>query len=475
MMDGCAPVAPEKSMVPCVRRPQASRLRVHAGNARNEVSRRRMSRRSIMALALSTSAALAAGCSASSGGAGGDGGTAATLTKDPVVLRLQQRAAPEEQFTHHYAAEFSQKYPNVKVEFEEFPSSEYWTKLLTLHASDQLGDLAWGWNAQGQLASWGHQGVVRALDDLAKADKYDLTQFYAGAIEADRWEGKLWAVPTVGHPGEVTLFFNRNLLDAGGMRYPDVSWKLDDLVEAARRLAKPDVWGYGSSRSYFQMMVRLRAFGGELLSPDGKRTLLSSVGSKAALQWEYDMIGKHRVAPSPAEPQGSGAMFQNGTMALFSSNVATVTTWRRPIGERFSWAATLFPPGPSGKRGTSLHTNTMHLTRQTKRAREGWELMKLLCSHEVGVQKILMESGSPGARPDVWNDQRLWDHEPWYRAGAALMAEARPPGVAFNLRTPEVNTAFEKGLPDIWLSNVSPAAGAEQIAHTLQGILDQPR
>jgi multiple sugar transport system substrate-binding protein len=419
--------------------------------------------------------ALFLGC-APGGGAGGEGPPAA-LTKEPVTLRIQQQANPTEQFVHRYSAEFSQANPNVKVDIEEYPSSDYWTKMLTLHASDQLGDLAYGWNSQGHLASWAYKGLARALDDLVKADKYDLGQFYPGAIEADRWEGRLWALPTVGHPGEVTLFYNQNLLDAAGIKYPDLTWKPDDLVDAARRLTRPDagVWGYGWGRSYFQVVIRLRAFGGDFLSPDGKTATLNTTAAKAALQWEYDMIGRHRVAPSPAEMASAGQGFQDGTVALYNSNVATVTTWRKPIGERFKWAATLFPPGPSGKRGTALHTNTMHVLRPTKHPREAWELLKLLASHEVGVQKILMESGSPGGRPDVWNDPRLHAYEPWYKIGAGLMAEARPALVASNLRTPEVTTAMVDSLVDVWNAKVSPATGADQTTQVMQAILDQTR
>jgi multiple sugar transport system substrate-binding protein len=405
----------------------------------------------------------------------GTEGPPAALTKEAVTLRLQQLAGQSEQYAHHFSAEFSQRHPNIKVEIEEYPSGEYWTKMLALHASDQLGDLAYGWNSQGYLASWAHKGLARDLDDLVRADKYDLGQFYAGAIEADRWEGKLWALPTVGHPGEVTLFYNMNLLEAAGVKHPDTTWTMDDLVDAARRLVKPEVWGYGWGRSYFQVVIRLRAFGADFLSPDGKQATLNTPAAKAALQWEYDMIGRHRVAPSPAEVPNAGQGFQDGTVALYNSNVATVTTWRRPIGERFKWAATLYPPGPSGKRGTALHTNTMHVLRPTRQPREAWELLKHLTSHEVGVQKILMESGSPGGRPDVWNDQRLWNYEPWYKIGAGLMAEAKPAMVAYNLRTPEVTTAMVEGLAEVWNAKVSPATGAEQTTQAMQALLDQPR
>ena len=86
-----------------------------------------------------------------------------------------------------------------------------------------------------------------------------------------------------------------------------------------------------------------------------------------------------------------------------------------------------------------------------------------------------MESGSPGGRPDVWNDQRLWTYEPWYKIGGGLVAEAKQSFVAHNMRTPEVTTALEQGLQDVSLSKVSPPTGADQVNHAIQAIQDQPR
>ena len=75
-----------------------------------------------------------------------------------MTLRLQQLAGQSESYAHKFSAEFAQQHPNVKTEIEEYPSADYWTKMLALHASDQLGDLAYGWNSQGHLASWAHKG-----------------------------------------------------------------------------------------------------------------------------------------------------------------------------------------------------------------------------------------------------------------------------------------------------------------------------
>jgi len=117
----------------------------------------------------------------------------------------------------------------------------------------------------------------------------------------------------------------------------------------------------------------------------------------------------------------------------------------------------------------------MHLGKPTKQVAAGWELMKLLSTKEVGVQKVLMNSGTPGARPDVWNDPRLHEFEPFYKVAASLMPEAKPHPVTYNLKTPDVLAALNTALTDIWSSKISPASGAEQINQNLQAILDQPR
>src|SRR5262249_34178654 len=126
-------------------------------------------------------------------------------------------------------------------------------------------------------------------------------------------------------------------------------------------------------------------------------------------------------------------------------------------------------------RGTSLHTGTVHLGKPTKQVAAGWELMKQLTTKEVGVQKVLMNSGTPGARPDVWNDPRLHEFEPFYKVAAALMPEAKPHPVTFNLKTPDAPAAWNPPRPAIWSSKAPPATWADQFNQTLQAMLDQPR
>jgi multiple sugar transport system substrate-binding protein len=398
-------------------------------------------------------------------------------------IKYQQRQSGAEDFVRKkYGPEFTEK-TGIKVVLEDIPDAEYFTKILALSAARQLGDLAFGFNSGGHLVSWAYKGITAPLDDMARTDNFDLNQFYSACIDACRFEGKLHALPTVGHPGEITIYHNNNMFEEAGVKLPDANWNFDSIVDAATKLTKTSggrttQFGYASGRSWFQLIARLRQFGGDILSEDGKTTLLNTDASKAALQWEYDMNYKHKAAPTPTEIEGDnvGQMFTNGrSLAMNSNNVANITLYKAPIADKFKWGVIAWPKGPAGSRGATVHTNVTHITSQAKAPEAAWDFLKLITSHEAGVEKILMGSGSPGARPDVWSDKRLWNLDPWYEQAHAIMQEAKAPHMAFNLKTPEVDSVLIQRTSEIWVNSISPADGAAKMAQEIQAILDQPR
>ena len=95
------------------------------------------------------------------------------------------------------------------------------------------------------------------------------------------------------------LVYNSALFQGSGVAAPTDDWTYDQLAGAATRLtpaggAEGDRWGGGRLLSGdVSLMAALRAFGGDLYSPDGKKTLIGSEGSPAR---------RHLVARPP--PQG---------------------------------------------------------------------------------------------------------------------------------------------------------------------------
>ena len=151
------------------------------------------------------------------------------------------------------------------------------------------------------------KGILAPHDDYIKQDAYDLKQFYDACIEGCRFEGKIYSMPPVGHPGEINIYWNKDMFQAAGAKPLDDSLTLDSIVEAAKANTKESggstQWGYASDMSgWFQIIQRVRLFGGDELSEDGKKSLMNSDAAKAMLQWEHDMRYKHKAAPPAYQP-----------------------------------------------------------------------------------------------------------------------------------------------------------------------------
>lgn len=405
-----------------------------------------------------------------------------------ISIKYQQRASINENFVRKkYGPQF-QKDTGIKVIIQDIPDNQIFQKLPVLYAAGQLGDLIFGYTFPW-LPAWSAKGMLRSLDDYVAQDKYDLSQFYTGVIDACRWNGKLYALPTVGHGCATNLYFNRDILDKAGIpapdsKSPDELWKWDDLVTYGKELtkrtgSKVDIWGYYTERgSYLPTQTNLRAFGTDLIGEDGTSTPAGNEKGQQLFRYQSDLIYKDKISPAPTDlPTGVGLQqfFASGKLAVFQQAAAPITTTGPIVGDKFKWGVFLMPPGPGGSRGATAFGNTTSVTTQAKQPAAAWKFLKYICTHEVGVQKVLMGSGSPGARPDVYKDPRLAKAYPWFKVGDKMMQEAKAANIPANVRTTEIQAVIPQITDEIFLNKVSPEAGATKLQQAIENILKEPK
>jgi ABC-type glycerol-3-phosphate transport system substrate-binding protein len=119
------------------------------------------------------------------------------------TIRLHVRTGPEEDALKDMLPKFTED-TGVEVKLETFPTNEYATKIQTLMAGDQLGDVMWG--IQRTTPRYARNKQIMQLDDLAAKDKYDLNLYWPGAVAACKYEGGLWALPYKIHPGPAAVY-----------------------------------------------------------------------------------------------------------------------------------------------------------------------------------------------------------------------------------------------------------------------------
>ena len=404
------------------------------------ITSRTLSRRHIIGAGAATSAGiLAAAC-----GPAQSAPTNAPAAKGPVTIEVLTRngvTSPtgHSQFYDRQAKTHFTPKTNITVSFVD-AQPNVGEKLNILAAADTLPDGSWfGVVADGNAGrEQAAKGIFKPLDPVMTQDRaFDRKPYFPAMLDAFEVTGKLYALPTHAHYGTDVLYYNKNLTDAAGIQIPaDGSWKLDDMLEAAKKLTSSadDQWGYWPSWGFSEFgTFWVREFGGEFLDAAGKTCLIDSPQARAAFEWVYGCQTRHQVIDSlrrtvegaPRNLGGSRGLFALGKLAMHATTPGLVAEYKKPDTDevKFPVGIALMPTGPGG-RGTQASGSGMGITRTEKQAAT-WEWIKFATNKEQGIEQVFGGAGSPGGRTDVWNDPRLSrERDPIY----ATIIKAHPRG-----------------------------------------------
>jgi multiple sugar transport system substrate-binding protein len=438
---------------------------------------RGLTRRSVVGGTAIAGAAALAACGLPTGGAG----ERAATTGETVRVTFISRTAEEEAFTKRTAS-FMEQHPRIQLEYNALPGN-YVEVVRTNAAAGTLADVIYLQNLLFQGLAVG--GDIQPVDSLVKRDRIDLKQWYESGITGLRLDNKLFGLPARGQIQNCYLYYNKDAFQRAGIREPDDNWKLDDLVNAADRLTArgEDRFGYGTQWSTFQNgTAALRRWGGDLMTLDGKRSLVDQPEALQAMQWHWELWHRRQVmVPKSVSPNdfGSGTVAMGGQMlAGARSNV------RNAVKDAFRWGMVMMPKGPTGKIGADTSIAPISLNTRTKVVDQGWLVVQWFTNKETGVALGLQQTGSntPGMRKDVYCDERLLNDPNYSReilerpCRAMETAGSVPYTVPANYRQPEVDEVVKRHSDAFMKNEAVPNPATMRAFHQeLQAALDLPR
>lgn len=146
----------------------------------------------------------------------------------------------------------------------------------------------------------GKRGVILPLERFITADDQDLTDtFYPYVLDQFRGEGGLYALPIDAEP--LLLYYDPAYLRLRGVSPPDETWTWDDLVKNSLLLTERDEDGnvthWGLMPHFRGLWWALWQNGAEVVDPVTGRCRLQETAAAEALQFVYDLLHTHRVAP----------------------------------------------------------------------------------------------------------------------------------------------------------------------------------
>ena len=370
---------------------------------------------------------------------------------------------------------FTDREPNIKVELVAGAGYE---KLLILIASNELGDVIWSSSSLGSYLKLAWWDWFMDLDPLIKRDKFDIDDFIPRAIATAHLpkDNKLWGLPNEMHTAGVALFYNENMFDDAGLKYPSPDWSFDDLTEAARKLtnSEKNQFGVQFRTAYWTLICILRGFGGEWLDPPtlGKEVAFDRPQAMQAWQYLYDLRHKERVHPVEGKDEAS---FTDGNIGMHQLHQAGIRM-ANDIGDRFRMGATVIPKGPAGVRGSQVHLGLWAIGAKTQVTEAAWKLTQWMCSKEIG----LFGSGRyfiPGARKSAWNDPEYGRQRPLWEPYRQFGTEDQPglPAAPWNFRMLEISRLTTDVLKPMWEGTQSPQQTIAAVKGQYQALLERKR
>lgn len=386
---------------------------------------------------------------------------------------------------------FRDIYPEVEIELLPHPHGDY-TRYYTKFAAGDLSDLVGFDPGHFVFKPAIHNGMILALDSFMDADpEMDLTDWFDAFIIIQRYQGKIWGLPSWGWTGEDCLIANKVMLEENGIPVPDPFrhvTPLDDIAAWIRQLHRPGAqpgevacWGGRNARDFRNVNIWVRAFNAETFDQETNKSLiLDDENCVAAFRLLYDLNVVDQVMATTEDMGGRSinAVFAERRLATMQSAGLNMGRFIRALvrGKEAECdpTAIYFPLRQDGVAPTSTTGGTWNIGSQTEHPEIAYEFIKHLASYDgvLGLNLI----GGEGAltRPDAYEILKV--REVGFAWGEQSLLLGAPPPEAENNRGAELNTMFTQ-FCTILLDRRQPVPfekGLEDLHNSVQSVLDKP-
>jgi multiple sugar transport system substrate-binding protein len=264
------------------------------------------------------------------------------------------------------------------------------------------------------------------------------------------------------------LFYNQELLDAAGVE-PPTTW--DNLLSAAKELTKDGVHGIALNQDPGYTWPWLLQNGVRDYDPNTKQVLTPRDAAIEALQFQADLVHKHKVSPVPTP----GTDFSGPQKLLSAKRAAMIVTgpWDlQPIAQS-SPDLKLGIAGPLRRKEkiTSAAGTSVFVPAKAKRPDLSWDFIKRITTLEVELAAtkeagMLMPRKSWVKDASVQSDQKF---KPFADAlGTAVDTSER---LRLTGKSGELTEAFKTMYQGIVMQNQPAAKAIQQYADAAAKVL----
>ena len=363
---------------------------------------------------------------------------------------------------------FDRETPDVRVEMRPTPDAadlrhQLYVQWLNARATDpDILQVDAIWTPEFAAAGW-----ILPLDPFGP----DTAAFFPVTIDANRWQGELFALPWFVDVG--MLYWRTDLLDR-----PPATWEqLERDVRRATADGSPRyglVWQGARYEGLVTVFLEyLGGFGGRIL--DGGRVTVSEPPGVLALTTMRDQI-RRRVVPARVltwheeEPRFA---FQNGEAALMRNWPYAVAPMQDSADSRVAgrFAVAPMPAGPGGRHTAAFGGAQLAINAFSPEAGAAWRVIDYLTRPEQMLERAEIVGQFP-TRTGVYDDPALAEALAIPPAQAREIVEAAVPRPVTPVYT-QLSEMLQIQLHRALSGQAEPAAALARAALEMQALLDR--
>lgn len=306
----------------------------------------------------------------------------------PVVIQFASWGSESEmKILKPLIANFEKDNPNIKIDFLHIPQN-YFQKIHLLTASNTAPDVIFMNNQY--LPIYANAGV---LEDLSSYNRdFQLDKFFESSIEALSYNNKIYAIPR--DISTLVIFYNKDIFDKYGVRYPKDNWTYDEFLETAKKLThRPNLFGISFEEEPIFYLPYLMSFGLRKFPEYG------DLSTQQGLKLYADLRNKYHVAPLKTESASAtmAQMFLQEKLAMHLTGRWLVPKYRQDA--KFRWNVVKFPVGSAGSVAPA-DVSGWAVSKNSKHKKEAIMLIQYLSS-EKSAEKFAQSGLVVPARIDA--------------------------------------------------------------------------
>lgn len=329
--------------------------------------------------------------------------------------------ASDRQYIVDIVNRWNKNNPKSKVDMTIEPWDTEYGKLPTSLATGQGPDLP-AMDVE-LLPTYTHSKVLEPVDGVWHGHGMKKSMFPKSYIESATIQGHFWALPMTIEP--IMLYYNKKMFSDAGITGPPST--MDDLFKIAIELTKVGSNGqqYGfvmadnAVTSWWTIIAY--AYGGGLISSNGKKSLLDDPNTIKAWQTWADAQKQHKISPVGLSGADGDQLIQTSKGAMEMSG-PWLTAGFTQAGLDFDVAP--IPVGPAGHSITLGGASVIPLAKSSASKKEEAEAFMAFFNSKWA--QILYAKGAGGApsRVDLLSDLKTISN-PYPAKFAAVQASAR--------------------------------------------------